>query len=71
MKKYDYKAVSVDKETHEAIKNISIFTKLPMASVVRALLLKQGFLPEEYNVFTKWDKDNLNKYKTFLEAMKS
>lgn len=67
--KKEYCTVSIDKETKEAIKNLSVFTKTPISSVVKDLLIKQGMLEANgsYNTFSNWNEETLIRFRRFLE----
>jgi hypothetical protein len=67
--KKEYCTVSIDKETKEAIKNLASFTKTPISSVVKDLLIKQGLLEANgsYNTFANWNEETIIRFRRFLE----
>ena len=67
--KKEYSTVSVDTETKAAIKNLSIFTKTPLSSIIRDLLVKHSLLDNDgsNNTFANWNEETLIRYKRFLQ----
>lgn len=69
MQKEPYTTVSVDRQTKQAIKDLSVFTKVPIVEIVRSLLIKLNYLDtgDNYNTFHDWNEETLIRFRRFLQ----
>lgn len=61
--------ITIDLQSKEAIKHLSLFMKTTQYNIVKGMLIKMGVIKFDANfdVFSKWDEDTISKYKSFLK----
>lgn len=62
-RKTQFVTIQVEKDTHDIIRKLGIFTKNPAHKVVKALLAKAAIIDSIHdNIFDNWTTEDHNKF---------